>query len=35
MEIRKAITDKIQEELKQLKIYSERIDEKTSNYRRK
>lgn len=35
MEIRKAITDKIQEELKQLRIYTECIDEKTSGCRRK
>jgi len=35
MEMRKAITDKIQEELKQLRIYTEHIDEKSFGCRRK
>jgi len=34
MEIRKAITDRIQEELKQLKIYTEHIDSKTCSGRK-
>jgi len=35
MEIRKAVTDKIQEEMKSLRMHAENIDEKTSSFRRK